>query len=116
MAAGRWPARASIATIRVSGSEKSVRLHVPSDIGELGLKTRSMWWNRSGSPRSSTSIMQVGEQEQQGDGYAALATGPSNRGRRQLADRRHQESPVARLLKRRSHATSPCQLGNFVTS
>src|SRR5438445_1376068 len=38
------------ATRAVNGSEKAVRHQVPSDIGEVGLKTRSMWWNRSGSP------------------------------------------------------------------
>ena len=31
-----------------------LRIHVPIDIGEVGLATRSMWWNRSGRPRSLT--------------------------------------------------------------
>ena len=32
----------------------AVRIHVPILIGEVGLATRSMWWNRSGRPRSET--------------------------------------------------------------
>src|SRR3546814_13522593 len=31
---------------------RSSDLHVPTLIGELGLATRSMWWKRSGRPRS----------------------------------------------------------------
>ena len=27
---------------------------MPTDIGEVGLATRSMWWNRAGRPRSLT--------------------------------------------------------------
>ena len=33
---------------------KTVSPQVPTDIGERTLKTRSMWWNRSGRPRSDT--------------------------------------------------------------
>ena len=32
----------------------AVRIHVPTLIGDVGLTTRSMWWNRSGRPRSLT--------------------------------------------------------------
>ena len=32
----------------------AVRIQVPTLIGEVGLNTRSMWWNRSGRPRSAT--------------------------------------------------------------
>ena len=33
----------------------AVRIQVPMLIGEVGLATRSMWWKRSGRPRSATS-------------------------------------------------------------
>jgi hypothetical protein len=31
------------------------RIHEPMLIGEVGLSTRSMWWKRSGRPRSAIS-------------------------------------------------------------
>ena len=33
----------------------ATRIQVPTLIGELGLATRSMWWKRSGRPRSAIS-------------------------------------------------------------
>jgi hypothetical protein len=32
----------------------AARIQLPIDIGEVGLTTRSMWWKRSGRPRSLT--------------------------------------------------------------
>ena len=37
----------------------AVRIQVPTDIGEVGLKTRSMLRNRSGRPRSATSASRL---------------------------------------------------------
>jgi hypothetical protein len=107
---------ASIATIRVIGNEKSVSDQVPNDIGEPGLITRSMWWNRSGSPRSSTSIRRSMSSRTSATGYASFAAGATVPGATNSAMAATRNRPVARILKNTSRATSPCQLGALVTS
>src|SRR5271166_627318 len=45
----------SAAAARPLPGPYAVRIQVPTLIGELGLATRSMWWKRSGRPRSAIS-------------------------------------------------------------
>ena len=47
-------ARASATAATPAAGPKVVRIQVPTDIGEVSLATRSMWWNRLGLPRSLT--------------------------------------------------------------
>ena len=44
----------SAAAATPTAPPKKLSSQVPIDIGEVGLATRSMWWNRSGRPRSAT--------------------------------------------------------------
>ena len=99
-----------------AGPANAVRHHVPSDMGELGFHTLSMWWNRSGSPRSST--RHTGRRA----GRAARSDTPRRRAALKVAGAASspsaatRNSPVVRLLNSMSSATSPCQLGALVTS
>ena len=47
--------RTSATAARAQPGPKPTRIQVPTLIGELGLATRSIWWKRSGRPRSAIS-------------------------------------------------------------
>ena len=63
-----------------------------------------------------TSITRSVSRKTSATGYATLATGPSNAGAASSPTAANRKSPVVRLLKSKSQATSPCQPGTLVTS
>jgi hypothetical protein len=99
----------------VSGTANAVRHHVPSDMGELGFHTLSMWWSRAGSPRSSTRHTRSPIRKRSAIGYAAAASVLKLAGATSSAVAATRNRPALRLLNRRSNATSPCQFGALVT-
>src|SRR5262249_4098053 len=104
----------SVATITVNGKEYVASDHVPRDMGELGLNTRSMWWKRHGSPRSSTSSDRSMNNNTRTSGYATTATDAKVFGAASSDSAAARNRPVVRLLHSTSRMTSPCQLGGLV--
>ena len=98
----------------VSGSEKIVRHHVPNDMGEPGLKTRSMWWKRSGSPRSETRNPRSSSKSTSATGYATFAAALKFAGAANSQTAATMKSPVAIPFIRASIAMVPPQDGTFV--
>ena len=69
----------------------AARIQVPTDIGEVGLATRSMWWKRAGRPRSLTRK------------YALAPTAPSAASR----PARRSARPPGQVGRRRPAARTP---------